>query len=89
MTSELLPCPFCGRQPKVDVKEASGFNSDVWCHISCDCRARPMISDSVPMQYWDSGKYVTCNTEEAARKKSLDRAIYYWNKRETTEWAPT
>ncbi len=59
LTTELLPCPFCGSEPKV---ETGGKGNFVWAVVCCDNN-----SCLRPSTDWYASKIETCYTECALR----------------------
>lgn len=82
---ELLPCPFCGREAKLDVEEAR--SDSAWCFIRCSyrCKAAPHVGDSACIWYWSEGKKYRHQSDEKAIQQAKDRAIAAWNTRAPAE----
>lgn len=82
----LLPCPFCGKPPKVDAAELR--SGAAWAYIRCDnyCGIKPMACGSANTHYYDKpfgepGVNKRYREDEEAKVDAMDLAIKRWNTR--------
>lgn len=79
-TAELLPCPFCGRQPKVFPADAD-VEGNAWTAIECaNCVTSPPNTQSVARvtHYAESGHFEAAVTAWNTRAVSAAEGDLLW-----------
>lgn len=83
---KLLPCPFCGKQPHLDIQK---IRSDgcAWTYIWCKgvCGVKPHACGSADTRFYNSEMRQTerFRADEEAIKVATEHAIRRWNTRQS------
>jgi hypothetical protein len=82
---QFLGCPFCGRQPEIEINASASWDGGVWAWLRCNClevpQHRGVHRSSHRYENYPYGPMVRYRSDDEAAQDAVNDLAKYWNTR--------